>query len=301
MTANPEDALKRERGALPVEGAAGSIMNEEVLRNMQQVLSEAQERLGDKFRIFPVNTSRPELSTIQKACEHVCDHVLGLIEDKLSEKILSIPADLAAQHFGAKTSLARDDAAALVESFQKVGEFRERDDVEQDLSRVQALPVVVVRNKRGDVLRLRRREKHEDSPLHEKVVIWAGGHVRSEDNIQGDPIREGSVRELHEELRLSIDKKALRLLGALHSRVNVGTTKHAALVYEWRAESDDVAVVLSSAEFFERRGTALSGTFVSVDQLHQDFRDGDIKEEWSGEIIEKLLGEPPKDSQARLF
>lgn len=301
MTAKPEDALKRERGVLPIEGAEGSIMNKDVLQNMHQMLLEAQERFKDEFRIVAVNTSRPELSTVQKTCEHVCDKVLDLIEEQLSERILNISAETAAKYFSGKSFLSSSEAVAFVENFEKNGEFTERDTVEADASRVQALPIVVVRNKRGDVLRLRRREKRDDNPLHEKLVIWAGGHVRSEDNVQGEPIKNGSVRELHEELRLAIDKTSLRLMGAIHSKMSPGTTKHAAIVYEWRAETDDVAVVLSSAEFFERRGTALSGTFVPVNELVSSYRKGELGEEWSGQIVEKLLVDNSHEFQQTLL
>jgi hypothetical protein len=61
------------------------------------------------------------------------------------------------------------------------------------------------------------------------------------------------------------------------------------VVYEWRAETDDVAVALSSAEFFERRGTSLSGRFVGLDALIEDVETEKMTEPWSAEIVRKLL------------
>ena len=80
---------------------------------------------------------------------------------------------------------------------------------------VQALPVVVVRNRSGSILRLRRRERRYDNPLHEKIVIWAGGHVRKEDDFDGNSIKQCAVRELQEELRLSVEEEELKILGAV--------------------------------------------------------------------------------------
>lgn len=50
-----------------------------------------------------------------------------------------------------------------------------------------------------------------------------------------------------------------------------------------------MSVALSSAEFFERRGTALSGTFVPLGDLARDVDTGKITEPWSAEIVRELL------------
>ena len=180
-----------------------------------------------------------------------------------------------------------------MKSFTERGRFRPRHDVEQDLTVLQALPIVIVRNKSGDVLRLRRRERSADNPLHEKIVIWAGGHVRKEDGANGSSIVQCVLRELREELRLSMEPTELVLLGAVYANSGGTTSKHVALVYEWRAETDDVAVALSSSEFFERRGTSLSGSFVTLENLAKDVKSEKITEVWSSEIVRNLL---PKTS-----
>ena len=161
-----------------------------------------------------------------------------------------------------------------------------------DFGRVQALPVVV-RNGSGDLLRLKRREQREDSPLHGKIVIWAGGHVRREDGANGPSIVQGAVRELQEELRISVEPADLKLLGAvwIRGRDNDRTRRHMAIVHEWRARTDDVAIALSATEFFERRGTSLSGSFVTPHQLAADVDSGLICEPWSVEIVRRLLPE----------
>ena len=64
-----------------------------------------------------------------------------------------------------------------------------------------------------------------------------------------------------------------------------------AIVYEWRARTDDIAIALSATEFFERRGTSLSGSFVAPRQLATDIDNGQICEPWSVEIVRHLLPE----------
>lgn len=215
--------------------------------------------------------------------------VLDLIEEQLDEEILFLPADAVADVFAGETCIDKTAARALLDRFTADGRFESREVVESNDTLIQALPVAVVRNRAGDVLRLRRRERRRDNPLHEKLVIWAGGHVRREDGENGVSILQCAVRELQEELRLSIDAKDLNLLGAVWTRTGDRARRHAAIVFEWRAAADDVAVALSAVEFFERRGTSLSGTFVGVDALAADVDAKQVCEPWSVEIVRRLL------------
>ena len=180
MTASPADSMARERGYLPVEGGTGSIMNDDVLRTMLETTRETAARLRKKkyFRIFEVDTSGDASAGPRATAEKVTDLVLGLIEEQLEEEILFLPADTAAPLFETETWINKTAAQQLVELFTTRGTFRSREAVESDLTLLQALPVVVVRNRRGDLLRLKRREQRKDNPLHGKIVIWAGGHVR---------------------------------------------------------------------------------------------------------------------------
>lgn len=289
MTAKPEDALKREKGLLPVEGAQGSIMNPEVLQQTRNIVAETVERLKGRFRFFVVDTSSRKYNSPDKACVAVADNVLNWIEDQLDEEILSLPKKTVVDVFAGKRCIPPSAARPLIDSFLENGEYDARERVEQDGNRVQALPVVVVRNRSGEVLRLRRKEKDEDNPLHEKIVIWAGGHVRKEDAEVGNSLLGCAVRELQEELRLNIDSNKLKLLGSVYAETGKKTSLHVAIVYEWRADTDDVSVALSSAEFFERQGTSLSGSFVAVDELVRDAEAGKLPEEWSSQILRSLL------------
>jgi predicted NUDIX family phosphoesterase len=160
---------------------------------------------------------------------------------------------------------------------------------------------VVIRNASGQVLRLRRREKSEKNPLHEKIVVWAGGHVRNEDNRTGQAILTCITRELEEELRLRVNSDNITLLGAIYIENNKSSSKHVAIVYEWKAPTDDVEVALSNAEFFERRGTSLSGKFVDLDEILKDMNIGKNEEEWSGYIIREFVAKDSKFIQRPLF
>ena len=289
MLASPRDAMEREQGVLPVEGTGGSIMNTEILKQIGQVNKKCAEEFGDDFRIFPVDTSAGETrGDTRRTAEVVTEAILGLIEEQVDEDILSCPKASVTRAFAGARFIGDTQAAAFVRDFSDAS-FQPREQVEGDDARVQAIPIVVVRNASGEVLRLRRREKRADNPLHDKIVIWAGGHVRREDSIDGDPLVRCAVRELEEELRLQIDAASLHLIGAVYLDVGGKTSQHVGVAYEWRASTDDVAVVLSRSEFFERRGTSLSGSFASVDALAGDVEKKKLVEPWSVELIREYL------------
>jgi predicted NUDIX family phosphoesterase len=302
MTVSPSDAMTREKGLLPVENAKGSIMNEDVLEQMLRTTKEASERMNKDFRIFQIDTSTGQgKDGAKRTAETLADLALNVIEEHLREDILSLSKTDVASLFKGRKCLSSSEATSLVEQFVKTGAYGPREEVEEDRARIQALPVVVIRNRSGDILRLRRKERSEQNPLNEKVVIWAGGHVRKEDQANGDSMLQCALREVQEELRLSLDAHELALRGAVYSELEERTSKHVAIVYEWRAETDDVAVVLSSAEFFERRGTSLSGSFVPLKELASDVETGKISEEWSVEIVREILAKGEYEFSPRLF
>jgi predicted NUDIX family phosphoesterase len=246
------------------------------------------DRLQSQFRIIKVNTSDPAF-TRKKTAEHVASIVLDLVTEQLEEEILCASKTEVVRLFGHRTSIGPRQAERVTELFLRGSEFVPRAKAEESRELVQALPIVVVRTKSGQVLQLRRREKATDNPLHDRLVIWAGGHVRKEDASNGNCLVQGLLRELQEELRLSLEPADLELIGAIYADFGGSTSKHVALVYQWKASTDDVTVVLSHAEFFERRGTSLSGRFVAPADLRTSL--SQHPEAWSEQIALSLLAE----------
>ena len=304
MLASPQDAMKREQGILPVEGAQGSIMNPDILKKIKEINEMCIDQLGRDFHIYKVNTSEGDTKgDPQRTAEVVTEAILGLIEKQIAEDILSCDKETVTGLFGNQNFISGSQADELTKHFQRkeFSNFHPRDEVEQNGGRVQAIPTVVIRNAQGEVLRLRRREKTVDNLLHNKVVIWAGGHVRCEDNINGDPLIHCGVREHEEELRLKVEASSLKLIGAIYFDNGGSTSKHVAIAYEWRAATDDVSIVLSRSEFFERSGTSLSGSFVSVDKLAEDVESNKLNEPWSVTLIREHLMNDDFEANLSLF
>jgi hypothetical protein len=151
MTVSPKDAMTREQGLLPVEGGKGSIMNETILQKMADALDATVSEIASDFTVFRVNSSDRKFNAPATA-EVVADFVLGVIESHLDEEILSIPANSLRKVFGGKGALDAQSTQPLMRAIQEEGVFQAREIVEKDDTRVQIIPVAVVRNRSGDIL-----------------------------------------------------------------------------------------------------------------------------------------------------
>ncbi len=285
MSTTPNDALARKQGLLPVEGPGGSIMNPIVLRQMGDVISSKISELASYFRILPIDTSSGQYKdNQQQTCKNVAEKILDWVKESIEENILSASRDNFA--LDSRLIATSGDAQTLIDTFENKGDFQPRKRVEADATRIQPLPIVVVRDRSGRVLQLVRKEREQNNKLHKKITVWAGGHVRREDGPRGkNSIITGARRELQEELRIHANPDKLTLLGAVYVPLDGSTKKHMAFVYEWRADTDDVEVALCNGEFMERHGASLQGAFLPAEKIAQE----DDLEDWSREILTNLL------------
>jgi predicted ATPase len=301
MLASPGDARQRENELLPAEHREGSIMNEPVLARMLQATRDTARSLKQEFRIFEIDTSTGRKDGPKRVAEMVAQLALTVIEEHRLEEVLSLPKAEVTRRFAGKRCLNAAEAATLARSFAKSGSYGPGEAVETNQIRFQAFPVVVVRNPTGRVLRLRRKEPAGPNPPHETLVIWTGGPVRKEDQAGGDPALNCALRAVQTELRFSPEPHALKLRGAVCCEPDGGDAQQrVAIVYEWKVKTDAVATVLTRAEWFDRRGAAVKGTFVRLRDLAREVDDGKFTDALSGEIVRELLARDYRFSP-RLF
>lgn len=291
MTAKPSVALQREQGLLPVK-ATGSIMNEEVLQKMFDTSIKCRDELSGKFKVVHIDTS--ENLTPAQSAEKAVDSLLDFAEELVEEAILHVhTSDLIKQLAVGLTT--GEDAVAVTRAFETLGKFLPRESVEKSNDLLQPIPVAIVQNSANETLVLKRKEKAKTDALHDKVVVWAGGHVRREDQTLEGVLLSGLCRELEEELRLKISPEELEFLGIVYDSSREKSRRHVGLVYKWVARTPDVAIALSAEEFRERRGNSVSGTFMSNSELASTLSKAKI-DEWTRLICSHFLGvSVPKD------
>ena len=130
----------------------GSIMNEKVLTQALATTRECITRMQDKFPIVEVDTSGTSKDGPRKTAERVCDVILDWVEQELSEEIFHVRKEQIVSVFAKNLVLKGCDAEKVLNAFAEHGKFLPRHQVEEDCTQVQALPIVIVRNKSGDVL-----------------------------------------------------------------------------------------------------------------------------------------------------
>ena len=122
----------------------------------------------------------------RQTAQKVAGIVLDLIAEQLEEDILCASKTDMVALFSGKNCVTGQAAMTVAGHFVKSGAYIPRATAESSEELLQALPIVIVRNKSGRILQLRRREKSPDNPLNDGIVLWAGGHVRKEDANNGN-------------------------------------------------------------------------------------------------------------------
>ena len=229
---------------------------------------------------------------------------MSLVENQLAEDILSCPRETVTELFGDKNFIGGSQAAELARRFNEdsASDFRPRNEVEEDKSRIQALPVVIVRNKSGGVLRLCRREKKHDNPLHNKNCDLGRRPCSLRGCCQRRPRSSIALSgNLRKSCASRLKPRDLHLIGAVYFDNGGKTSRHVGIAYEWRAPTDDVSIVLSRSEFSERRGTSLKGSFSSIAELVKEVEAKTLKEPWSVALVRESLAEDAFPSNSRLL
>ena len=175
---------------------------------------------------------------------------------------------------GTWTGIRRVDVTATLALIAAEGEYRPRDEAEEDPTWKQVIPYLLLRDG-GRLFLMRRTSAGGDARLHERWSIGVGGHLGPADR----SVEEGLLREFEEEL-VADWRPELRPLGLLNDdRTPVGQV-HLGIVFEADAAGRAVAV---------RETHKLSGRFVETDEVLEGY---EHLETWSQLLFDFVhLGE----------
>jgi predicted NUDIX family phosphoesterase len=171
----------------------------------------------------------------------------------------------------------RTDAVALGElraAVQREGGYAERSIAEEDPTRKQLIPYVVVRDGES-VFLMQRTEAGGDTRLHGKASIGVGGHLNPVDHGE-DPLLAGLMREWHEELVTDWEPE-FELVGLLNDDSNPVGAVHLGVVFTVEAAGRAVGV---------REDDKLTGSFASAEGVADAW---ERLETWS-QLVARALG-----------
>lgn len=166
-------------------------------------------------------------------------------------------------------------------------DYAKRGPLEEDPSRKQLIPYVVV-TRGEDIFTMRRKRASREARLHDKRSIGVGGHLCAEDGAPRrasafDEITAGMMRELGEELALSSRPATHEIFyrGLINDDTNEVGQVHLGIVYHLNiAESVEISV---------RETEKLEGSWSKLDELVLEASEEKL-ETWSALLLDPLKG-----------
>ena len=196
--------------------------------------------------------------------------------DATVEQVLVLPRDRVPGGCDFTGVRPADDAVLgrLRAAVRAHGTYIPRPEAEDDPSRKQLIPYVVVRD--GSQIYLMERTRAGGDPrLHLKATIGVGGHLNPVDQGE-DALMEGLRREWSEELAADFEPR-FELVGLLNDDSNPVGSVHLGVVFTVEADGGAVAV---------REHEKLSGRFASPAEVGAAW---DRMETWSQLVATHLL------------
>lgn len=263
LKVNPKESLKREFAG-QLTKRLGSIMNENTLKQFNNSLDIIDKEHNRSFRrvIHIDTTSTDPVTTVEK----IARITMEKLEEFLEERVLVISKD-ALVDLNVHSGFI--DNPQTLKRFRDIvvnsGEFVDRSIAEKNLDYVQPIALGYLQYK-GKYFLLRRSEEDSKNRMHEKYVIWAGGHIRQQDRVNGDAIKTGLMRELREELYIN-NLPTEELVGLVLDTSNIASSRHIGVVYKFLLNDADVAISMNQKEFKETKGKSMSGKFATPGEL----------------------------------
>jgi len=280
----PKISMDREYANL-LTRKTGSIMNKNILSEYNQAINQTVTNSKGMFKnIDTIDTGSHTQNEVNRM---VTSQTLSTLFNMLDEKIgfFNSPHSEIGLNFGINNISAIENQPL---------NFLARAEVEkQDV--IQPIPIAVVTNvDKSKVLILKKQEKSisKNSPEKDKLLIYAGGHMRKEDKLEDDSdnvldIAKNTLsREIKEELGLSIMPDETEPF-LIYSPENEISKKHLAICYVITADLENTKFRLDNREIVQKKGKTKSGKIMPIEELLENYKE-DL-EGWSKYILGEIF------------
>ncbi len=159
---------------------------------------------------------------------------------------------------------------------EKNGFFVERERAEYDETIRQLIPYVVMRNKDGRYLLVKRLKTQTEKRLHGFYSIGIGGHVNDQDDgkTPWKKFFSGMEREISEEVVVNEFLERPRYVGAIRENTTPVNRVHMGLIFEVKADIEQMREVekfswefTDMAGLMERYGDMETWSCIAVDAI----------------------------------
>lgn len=287
FTVSKDGSMNREYANLLTD-KEGSIMNPRVLTQFLESIEIAKKKYGKVFRtIESIDTTDIEQNSVSF---EVTSKILYALREITMEHIAFFPR-VSFKKFENKSVFSLSD----VPKKSLLLKFDLRDNVEKDTSALQPIPIIVLTDKKRKqclVLKKKKAGLSDHSPEAEKLLIYAGGHIRREDKNSESGgsflslARSSLRREIEEELGTALVPSDSDPI-CFWTKDNPKSEKHMAICFVQEVEDlRAMAVRLDENEFTQRKGKSESGKIFDVNDIASRV---DQLEPWSISILRSVF------------
>jgi predicted NUDIX family phosphoesterase len=283
--ARPEISIRREFTHLLTD-KVGSIMNSRVLTEYYHQVEKTIKEKEKHFRkIIKIETSDIDQDEVGKL---VTEKTLETLRDLLMERI---------GYFNKCATLEKILYSKRIFNYDELSEalgdiqFGFRNDVEKNEYYIQPIPILVITNKkRNKILTIMKKKASisKNSPEKKKLLLYVGGHVRSEDGINmqlndlTEVFKKTLRREVREEIGISVQIDGIEPF-FIYTPNSETEKKHIAICFLLEMDLETIKLRLDRTELILNSGTSRSGKFHDVTSISKKNND---MESWSIEIME---------------
>lgn len=266
----------------------GSIMNHETLKNFNNAVLNVKKEYGSKFsKIIHVDSNTKDLLSI---VSDIGKEIIIELNSCLYEKVGYLKG-YTTDNIMKDVSYGLNEKIDLIRSHSIM--FEDRKEVEQS-NHIQLIPIAIIMDSNNEKILVNKKNNDSldnTSPEKNKYLLWIGGHIRKEDQVDSystmDTIKNALEREIKEELGIEYALYNIDEPKIIYTPSNEKSKKHMALCFIISVNENTVFNI-DEYELLPQYGNSRYGKFHSINEI-ADINEKDF-EEWSNIIGYKILG-----------
>lgn len=296
-----DKAIEREFKDLLTD-IQGSIMNQDMLGMYLREAEKLKKEFKEKTKCFE------EFNTTDNETEdNVAEITIKVLEQlkMISDEELIVVKQSELADMLMSTSIIKDSIqiTAISRVIDLKKEIVKRSIAETMEEYLQIIPVVIFKN-HDNIAFFTKLEVNENMRLHNKNMIWIGGHFRNDDYIENDftiSLINCLKREIREELNIALPER-IELVSIVYDQTLVKSRQHMGFVFLCDGIEESLIKKIDRKRIHEKTGQGVFIEFMNVLDKQNEIKKMEL-EKWTVLMLNEMynLGIKPEGSQMYLF